>query len=202
MASTAGKIDIYNMALGFIGTRTVASPNENTPEAIQCSLYWDRARRTALRDYPYRFALQRIKLPLLADAPEVYSEQWKCVYSQPDKCLKVHSVYTGRDCAHKARFQIERCSLGNVILTDVEQAVALCTIDEEDLSLWDELFVLVMARKLASLIAIPLLKNNSGKLQELEQLYQAAVPRAEGHDASEGRERQPVDSWLQAREVW
>lgn len=202
MASTAGKIDIYNMALGFIGTRTVASPDENTPEAIQCSLYWDRARRTALRDYPYRFALQRIKLPLLADAPEVYDEQWKCVYSQPDKCLKVHSVYAGRDYAHKARFQVERCSLGNVILTDVEQAVALCTIDEEDLSLWDELFVLVMARKLASLVAIPLLKNNSSKLQELENMYQAAVPRAEGHDASEGREYQPVDSWLQAREVW
>lgn len=202
MASTAGKIDIYNMALGFIGTRTVASPDENTPEAIQCSLYWDRARRTALRDYPYRFALQRIKLPLLADTPEVYASQWKYVYSQPNQCLKVHSVYADKDGSRKEEFQIESCSLGLVVLTNIEKAVALCTIDTVDISLWDELFVLVMARKLASLIAIPLLKNNTAKLQELEQLYQAAVPRAEGHDASEGREYQPVDSWLQAREAW
>ena len=48
MPSTASKLDIFNMALGFIGTRTIASANENTPEAIQCGLYWDRARRSAL----------------------------------------------------------------------------------------------------------------------------------------------------------
>lgn len=202
MASTAGKIDIYNMALGFIGTRTVASPNENTPEAIQCTLYWDRARRTALRDYPYRFALRRLKLGLLANAPEVYDNQWQYIYAQPDKCLKVHSVYADRERAKKERFQVERCDLGTVILTDVEKAIALCTIDEEDTTQWDELFVLVMARKLAALIAVPLLKNNSQKVQEQEQLYQMAVPRVEGHDASEGREEQPADSWLQAREVW
>ena len=50
MASTAAKLDIYNMALGFVGARTVASPRENTPEAVQCELYWDRARRAALQE--------------------------------------------------------------------------------------------------------------------------------------------------------
>lgn len=63
MASTAGKLDIYNMALGFAGQRTIASPSENTPEAIQCELYWDRARRSALQDFPYNFACAVFVLP-------------------------------------------------------------------------------------------------------------------------------------------
>ena len=53
------------MALGFIGTRAVAGPSERTPEAMQCALYWDRARRAALRDFPYPFAKRRIRLARL-----------------------------------------------------------------------------------------------------------------------------------------
>lgn len=88
MASTSSKIEIFNMALGFIGTRTIASEYERTPEAIQCNLYWDNARRTALRDYPYHFAVRRVALaekPL----PEEYSHEWGHAYAPPDKCLKV-----------------------------------------------------------------------------------------------------------------
>ena len=202
MATLAGRITIYNMALGFIGTRTLASPNENTPEAIQCGLYWDVARRAALRDYPYRFALQRIQLGLLAKMPEVYDNQWKFAYSLPDSCLKVHSVYAERETDFKQNFQVESYEKGQLILTDLENAIALCTLDIDEISLWDDMFVTVMARKLACMIAIPLLKNNSQKLQELEQLYQAAVPRAQGHDASEQRQFQPLDSWLLARGEW
>lgn len=59
----AAKLDIWNMALGFIGTRTVASESERTPEAVQCALFWDSARRTALRDYPWNFAQARAGWP-------------------------------------------------------------------------------------------------------------------------------------------
>ena len=61
---------------------------------------------------------------------------------------------------------------------------------------------MAMARKLAMLIAVPLLKNNQSKLQELAQLYQDALPRAEGQDASESRDRRKADPWLVAREWW
>ena len=108
MASTSGKLDICNMALGFLGTRTVASPNERTPEAVQCGLYWDTARRSALRDYPYRFAMSRV---LLAEKPlpEVYARQWRFCYGLPDGCLKVHAVHRGREGAQRhADFDIKR----------------------------------------------------------------------------------------------
>ena len=48
---TLTQIAIWNRALGFLGARSIAAEDENTPEALQCRLYWDSARRQALRDY-------------------------------------------------------------------------------------------------------------------------------------------------------
>ena len=202
MASTASRIDIYNMALGFVGTRTIASPNEKTPEAIQCELYWDTARRAALRDFPYSFAQRRVRLAqkVLAD---VYEQEWRFAYGLPDGCQKVHAVHDGKG-SRLARngWRLESTGTELTILAKQEEAVADCTFDVENVSMWDELFVMAMARKLAALICVPLLKNNQAKLQELEQLYQMAVPKAEGQDASE-RETEPrMDSWLAARGMW
>lgn len=201
MPSTASKLDIFNMALGFIGTRTIASANENTPEAIQCGLYWDRARRAALRDYPYRFAVRRVVLAEKS-LPAAYAAEWRHAYALPDGCLKVHAVHGGREQGRKTPFRLESDTEGALLLCDVTQAMATCTFDVEEATRWDELFVMAMARKLAALVAVPLLKNNSGKVQELEQLYRMAVPGSEGQDASESVDRPEVDGWIAARGCW
>ena len=202
MASTASRLDIYNMALGFIGTGTIGSPNERRPEAIQCDLYWDRARRAALRDYPYSFARRRVQLaekPL----PDVYEEQWHHAYAWPEKCIKVvRMIRNGREVFCNPDFVVRNEGSENIILTDVEVAQAEIVVDQEDISLWDDLFVLAMARKLAAMVCVPLLKNNQAKLQELEQLYQLAIPKADGQDASERRQHRKPDGWLLVRGGW
>lgn len=202
MASTASKIDIFNMALGFIGTRTIASAAERTTEAIQCSLYWDRARRAALRDYPYGFATRRVALAEKA-MPDGYVNEWRYAYGLPDGCLKVHAVHgLGRRPGERHAFRLESDTAGQVLLCDLSPAFAACSFDVEDISRWNELFVLAMTRKLAALIAVPLLKNNSDKVRELQQLYQMAVPKSEGQAASEGVDKKSTDGWLAMREVW
>ena len=198
MPSSASKIDIFNMALGFVGTRSIASEAEKTPEAVQCNLYWDRARRAALRDYPYGFALRREKLAA-KPLPEAYAGSWQYAYGLPDGCLKVHRLVSA---GGRAPFCLESESTGAILLCNVNPAIALTTFDVEDVSRFDELFVLAMARKLASLVAVPLLKNNQGKLQELETLYARAIPESEAQDASERVEHDAPDSWLCARESW
>lgn len=205
MAQSAGRLDIYNMALGFIGTRTVASANENTPEAIQCSLFWDRARRSALRDFPYNFAQGRVELAQKM-LPHVYAGEWRYAYAMPVNALKVHKVFAPGRSAEGSPFCVHHSGAeangGSIILCSVQNAQAECTFDIEDISLWDELFIMAMARKLACLIAIPLLKNNPQKLQELVQLYQKAIPEAQGQDASESRGSKSADTWLCARGAW
>ena len=202
MASTAGKLDIFNMALGFIGLRTIASASENTPEAVQCELFWDRARRSALQDFPYGFARRRIRLAEKA-LPDAYAGEWRHCYGLPDSCLKIVGIYDGRGGDFSALpYQIRNEGREVIILADTEQAWADYTMDVQDIRLWSELFVMAMARKLACLVAVPLLKNNSQKVQELEELYRLALPRSDGHDASEGRGKARADSWLTARGMW
>lgn len=36
---TLTQIAIWNRALGFLGARSIAAEDENTPEALQCRLY-------------------------------------------------------------------------------------------------------------------------------------------------------------------
>lgn len=188
---------IYNMALGFIGTRAVAGPSERTPEAMQCDLYWDRARRAALRDFPYPFSKRRIKLARL-EVPVVDLAGWSYAYAVPVEALKVLSVGDGE------KFEIMQGRDGVAIYTDAAEATAVCVVDVEDMALWDELFIMAMAYRLAMLIAVPLLKNNPQKIQELAMLYQQALPQAQGHAANEGKEDKPEnrDSWILARGEW
>ena len=201
MASTSNRLEIFNMALGFVGTRTVGSPNERCPEAIQCELYWDRARRDTLRDYPYRFAVRRIRLPE-KEMPEVYAQEWAHCYGLPDTCLKVVRVHDGqRRGVSKVPYAIQRGDEGEMLLTDVEQALVDCVVDVEDITTWDDCFVSAMARKLACLICVPLKKGDS-MLGALTQAYQASIPVAQGADDSESYDRKPDDSWLLARGGW
>lgn len=198
---TAGRLEIYNIALGFCGTRTVGSPNEHTPEAIQCALFWDRARRSTLRDYPYHFAVRRMLLPE-KEKPFVYENEWLHAYGLPDSVLKVVRVHDGRRRGlNRIPYSIQRGDEGELLLTDVKQAMIDAVVDVEDVSQWDEAFVVAMARKLACLICVPLSKGD-GKLNALTQLYQASIPAAEGADASESYDRKPNDAWLQARGGW
>lgn len=168
------------MALGFIGTRAVAGPSERTPEARQCELYWDRARRAALRDFPYPFSKRRIRLARL-EVSAVDLAEWSYAYAVPVEALKVLSVGDG------AKYELMQGQNGTAIYTDVADAVAVCVVDVEDMALWDELFIMAMAYRLAMLIAVPLLKNNPQKIQELAALYQQALPSAQGHAANEAR---------------
>lgn len=192
-----GKIQIWNMALGFIGTRTVASESERCQEAIQCALYWDSARRQALRDFPYNFAQVRVLLAAKL-VPEVWEQEWRYAYGMPDGCLKFHSVRAPGGRARPFRI-VHDADGSSLITTDVEKAQGDYTMDVESPSLWDDLFVGMLSRKLAAIIAVPLLKNNPNKVSELEQLYRAALAGAYQAGASEQKDKPQPDSWLEAR---
>lgn len=191
-----GKLTIFNMALGFIGTRMLASLNERTPEAAQCNLYWDLARKSALRDFPWPFCQKRIRLAPV-DMPEAYAGEYGKAYAMPLNVIKVNRVND------HAAFEIGEDKGSLLIFCDEEEAVACCTCDVENAALMDGLFVTALAYRLAMLIAVPLLKNNPYKVRELAQLYQAALPQAGAQAASEGRRaRNTEDDWVLAREDW
>lgn len=198
-----GKVHIWNMALGFVGTRSVASEDEVTPEAQQCALYWDSARRQALRDYPWNWAQRRVALAE-QPMPEAWAAEWAYAYALPTKCLKLHRVIPeGKRPPHDACRVPCKLVHGDdgatLILTQAPAAWADYTSDVPEVAFWDDLFVGLMARKLAAMVAVSLLKNNQAKVQELEQLYRAALPAAFEGAASEQQDTPQPDTWLLAR---
>ena len=175
---TISQISIWNRALGFLGTRSVASERENTPEALQCRLYWDSARRQVLRDFPWNFAQCRAwlaRLPL----PEGFEREFRFAYALPDDCLKVHEVRHEGIAPRPfslAQNTADAAGSASFLATDAARALLLYTGDVRNSRLFDDLFAHMLARKLAALIAVPLLKNNSQKVSELEKLYAESLP--------------------------
>ena len=88
---------------------------------------------------------------------------------------------------------------GSLLLTDAARALALYTEDVRNSRLFDDLFAHMLARKLAALIAAPLLKGSSQKAAELEQLYADSLPPARSAAASERSDRPAEDPWLAVR---
>ena len=196
--STVSTIQIWNMALGYVGTRTIASETENCEEARQCALYYDLARRQALRDYPYPWAQTRAALAAKA-VPDVWAVEWRYAYGLPDLCLKLHRV-DNPGGHHRTPFRIVSDPDGTVlVLTDVAGAYAEYTQDVQSPTAWDDGFAHMLARKLAALVAVPLLKGNGSKVSELEQLYRASIPSAYGMAASEGKDKPQEDAWITCR---
>lgn len=196
--NSLNQIAIWNRALGFLGTRSVASERENTPEAIQCRLYWDSARRQVLRDFPWPFAQRRCR-PARLPLPDGYEADYRFAYALPEDCLKAHEIrHEGR---HARPFALAHHPENNcpMLLTDAARALLLYSCDVRDCSLFDDLFAHMLARKLAALVAVSLLKNNTTKINELEQLYGASLPQARQASGSEAREAPLRDGWLDAR---
>lgn len=195
------RLDIYNMALGHIGTRMLASDREATPEAAQCNLYYDRARRAAIRDYPYPFCRRRVWLGRIG-LPDEYADEWQYAYAMPEDALKIIRIGDNEE------FELGRAGAVLAIFCNSEHPLALCAVDVPNPAEWDELFAEALAYRLAMFIATPLLKNNPAKIQELAQLYANLTPALHGHAASEGRRAKAAsdewrdESWLAAREVW
>ena len=183
---TLTQIAIWNRALGFLGARSIAAEDENTPEALQCRLYWDSARRQALRDYPWAFAQRRAWLARVA-LPSGFEQEYRFAYALPEACLKAHEVR--HEGLLPRPFCLARDPAGDatILLTSASRALLLYTEDVRHCHQFDDLFAHMLARKLACLLAAPLLKSNSQKIAELEQLYSASLPQARQSDASERR---------------
>ena len=194
----AGKLHIWNMALGWLGARTIAAEDENTQEAVQCRLYWDSARRQALRDYPWSFARRRAWLAALP-LPSGWENEYSHAYALPADCVKVLGLRLPSGQPLTYTLAHHPAAGRQTLLTRGAEALLLYSADVENTELFDDLFAHALARKLAALTAAALLRNNSAKIKEMEELYRAALPPAREADASENPALIHRDSWLAAR---
>jgi hypothetical protein len=184
-------VDIYNLALGHLGDEaTVSSPTESSVQAEHCNRFYPMARDAMLAGHAWSFATKRISLALLST--DETPDTWDYAYALPSTCLEAISVLEpgAEDDADTSPFIIEALQNGTLaVFTNVEDATLRYIEQITDTTKFPPLFVLALARLLASMLAGPIIKGEAG--MKVQQAHLAAYqkvdrPAAESAD-SRGR---------------
>ena len=195
----ATKIGICNLALGWLGSPPIAALTENRPEARYAAQYYDLAVEMCLRDHRWNFAQKRKRLAGIA-LPEAFTADFRYAYALPVDVAHAHTLID--PAGNELKFDValgedgaSRMILANDLVVYLKYT-ALVTVTE----LFDPHFTRAVARRLAADIAIPILKNNPQKVQELEALYDRAIQMARLSDYREGEAPEEEEiSWITSR---
>lgn len=159
-------IDICNAALStYLGAARISSLDEQSPEAEQCRLHYDRVRRSLLQRWPWVFASRRETL--VENSLNDRTGSWAHSYARPAHLLSVQWV-NGTDAArlafgHGRSQDTAREMTGSVIYSDTPGAVIEYTRDEDDPTRFPPAFADALVAALAAAIAMPITRDATKK---------------------------------------
>ena len=181
------EVDICNLALSHLGdVANVESidPPESSAQAEHCARYYPIARDELLEMHDWAFATRRATLALLASSP---STAWDYAYAAPVDMLTAIAVQpagadddvsagarpasqffsgpdmTGAGMPTPREFVTETAPDGTpVILTDTAQAVLRYKARVLDTAQFSPTFITALAASLASMLAGPIIKGETG----------------------------------------
>ena len=189
--------DIVNLALGHLKQRKIASMTEVSPQATEANRCYEPARREALRGHDWGFATNVKALALnvtyAISTTGVYAGKWAFAYVHPSNVVAVWHVYNestlDKDKGEPFRIVYDDINKQKVILTDCEDALAECTFDLQDTTLFDATFVTAFAFRLAADMA-PNLTGDDAIADDMLKKYNVTVSEAERMSSYEHRSNQ------------
>lgn len=224
----ASVVDICNMALSHLGDSATVSnidPPEGSAQAEHCARFYPLALATLLEMHSWAFATRRIALAAV-DNP---SSTWAYAYALPSNTINLISILasdasddyssSSQSSAQTYESNYARSVVGgsytpqdfspetnangdDIILTNQYNAVLRYTVLVTDTTKFSPLFVECLSWLLASKLAGPVLKGDSGMSasQACMKTCLYWLGQATDSDASQRRAtpRQQV-SWLNAR---
>lgn len=169
-------VGIVNMALSHLGDAAIVSsisPSDGSAQADHASRFYAQTRDWLLERFPWKFALTRTPLALVADV-EVGS--WAYVYGQPNKCLRIVNILPGvyTDENEGVPYETEIAVLSDgletevpVILTNAEAAVCRYIRQIVNPVYFSAAFTDVFSWCLAALLAGPIIKGETGRAEAI-----------------------------------
>lgn len=185
----AAKIEIVNMALGYLGVENISDIDENTAQARLARLFYDMTRDSILRGFAWTFALKQWSCPAVKNAPIFKKYSFGC--QKPVECLRF---------LHAADPSI-KCELaGEYIYSDVNPTDIIGVRRIENEGEFDSVFTEVFTLKLAVQMSI-VLSDDKGLRDRLSNDYESLIKTAKVKSALEGPQQdyQYDGSWLKAR---
>lgn len=200
----ASAVDICNLALARLGdsaTVTSIDPPEGSAQAEHCARFYPIARDTMLEAHPWKFATRRARLAqLIVDA-----WNWDYAYAEPADALKLLSVLpaSAANDTDTEEFESETTADGDpIILTNLEDASLRYVARVTDTTAYSPMFIDALGWMLASYLAGPLIKGDTGAVAARSCLQNAfvALRQAQVSDANQRKIRpEKTPSWIAGR---
>lgn len=213
----ASVIDVCNLALSHLGdsAQVIAiSPPDGTVQAAHCARFYPLARDAVLQAFPWSFAVRRSDLALVTNA---LGSDWRYAYALPSDCLRpLAALYPGLPAVDLGAGESDTGSYPHVIESAGDGSLVLYTNTPTaqlryigrvtDPTKFQPLVVLAIARLLASYLAGPILKGDTGAKVSLAQakLFEAEFAAAAAADARTGSRdtRRYRPEWITVRGYW
>lgn len=181
------RVDVFNMAVSRCGIKsTIEDPDENSPEANECRVWYNAARVETLAAYNWGFARTSEALSLHSVAAP--TNRWAYRYAFPATCVAPRHIEnplgTGKPPVPYGQENVLD-SDGNdslSIVTDLASAVLIFTKDLKILDTWSMHAILTLSVRLGYFISYEL----TGKTQvgdRLEKRFDIMVNEATSKDA-------------------
>jgi hypothetical protein len=208
-------VDICNLALTRIGHGQISSLDEDSKAGDLCTLHYPMARDALLAAHPWNFAIRRQELAASADYTPAF--EFDYYFPLPTDCLKV--IRTDFEASGSSStavygfpgmsgyvndivpYRLEsHASLGRVIACSESTLEIEYTAKVTDTAQFDELFVDLLAQRLAAEMCVAFTDTQS-LAKSMWEIYQAKLVEARLIDAQQGSAREIVDlsPWLQVR---
>ncbi len=176
------RIDLCNLALGWIGARNITSLEDDTEEAVQCLNNYDIARDATLEAHMWSFAVTRFIPALSGTEPEWgFSFQFKI----PSDILRVLTVGPDEEIFwehEQDKWVVE----SGFIMADEANIFCRGIRRVEDEGIYSNLFVHAFAAKLATLMALTLTQSHQ-IMEKMAQMYTGMIAEAKSRDGLQGR---------------
>lgn len=192
---------IGNMALSFVGAKRsiVTALTDDNAGAEAVNLWYEYARLSTLEAYNWSFARKRLTLAVHADAPP---DEWAFRYTYPSGIVAIRSIWNPLgESADAVPYDTELIAAGTArcILTNMEDAIAICTADITTTSLFSPTYVIAFARKIAECIAFTLTGKESVRDAQTQH-FNFIIQQAAALDAQQVVKGPPRDSdWIRGR---
>lgn len=220
----ASEVDISNLALGHIGSKANVqsiNPPDGSAEALHCSRFYPIARDVTLESHEWGFATVRGVLALLADVPP---PGWLYAYSVPVDCRNIIDLIDPNSPAFNplperglhwqddvynpepVPYELESRADGTgIIYTNLASAQIRYVRSVTDTTKYSAQFVDAVSRLLASYVAGPIIKGDTGMAvsKAMYGAFMTSLGAARTNDANNRRrsvaQSQRQASWISNR---
>ena len=193
-------LDICNAALNACGSDDVLTGLNNgvitdaNKSGRLCNQNYNLARRAVLAKHPWKFSIVRVVIPIVADVTLQPPFGGRNAFPVPIDYIRAITVNDRyEDFIREGRF---------ILAYDAGPINLRYVCDEQDVTVFDQLFFDAVALDLAVRIVYPLSQSNE-RVKDLMQMYQATISKARFVDSIEQSQRViAADTFTDARLVY